>query len=165
MPDLSGVTAWQGGGALPEGWHDCRIEEPELSKSTNDNPQIDIRLISVAGPAVGGRTRDRIVITANSLGKIKGVMESAGMPIPVGAFQLDERQLAGRVVAVLVRLEEDRNGDTDEDGNVKRWPRVKAYAAPMFGGAGAPQSVPAAMDITPGPGASAASATDDDIPF
>lgn len=172
LPDLSGVEAWKGGGGPPpDGWHDFRIEEPELRTTGNGNPQIKWRLTAVAGPAVGTSTSDFVVITNGSLGKVKGIMESAGMSIPQGDFRLDEKAFDGRVVSGLIRHEDDVNGATNDDGTVKVWARVKAYGPPKFGGAATTPAVASdfavsAPSVAPvGGSGPSASQTDDDIPF
>lgn len=147
--NLAGVEAWTGGGVLPPGWHLCRIEAlDDTQRSRNDYDQLVIEWSAVEGEHAGLGITEWLVITANSLGKVKAFLDAIGVPTD-GEVRIEAAELRGRRAMVLVQNEPDR---VDPD---KVRSRVKAHALPPGGASGAPV----------GAAASAAMARNDDIPF
>jgi Protein of unknown function (DUF669) len=156
--NLDGVEAWKGEGPLPPGEYVCRITEADEGRSSGGHPQLELEMRVVVGDYTGGTIRDWLVITEGTRGKVRALLEGAGIQIPAGTFALEPVMLRGRPVEIVVR-QEDYNGEPKI--------RVKAYRAPSGGQAtaqpgGGQQAMPVAQPVSAGVGAGA---IDDDIPF
>lgn len=145
--NLSGTEAWSVGDVLPPGTYVTQIAEAVEGTSSNQNPQIELRL-----ECREGAIRDWIVITPKTLGKVRQLLEAAGVQIPPGDFQLDADTLLRRRVQIVVREQPDNQG--------KLRSRVIGYEPPN---AGTPMQADTAGLGQP-VGATAAPA-DDDLPF
>jgi len=144
--NLDGVEAWSGGGgALPDGDYWVKITDADEGRSKGGYPQIELELEVIAGDLTGSSTRDWVVITENSLGRVRALLEAANLEIPPGQFSLDAVRLVGRSVEIVVRSE--------VHGGKKR-SRVKAY-----------QRIESDVPSDSVPIATGASAKDEEIPF
>jgi hypothetical protein len=140
--NLDEVEAWSGSGPPPPGTHVARIDSAAEGESSGGYPQIELDLRVTAGDANGATIRDWLVAIPSTYGKVKQLLEAAGVEIPQGAFALDVSVLEGRPVQIVVR-ENEYLGE-------KRM-RVMAYE-PVNGAVSNP--TPAGVAVG-----------DDDIPF
>ncbi len=146
--DLSGVEAWKGGGILPPGWHLCRIEAADDTQtSRGGHRQLIVEWSAVKGEHAGLGITEWIVITPQSLGKLKALLNAVGIATDEGEVRLEPDVLHGRQAMVFVQNEPDRNDPEKVRSRVKAHDRAVGIAAP----------VPAA--------AASSMARHDDIPF
>lgn len=149
---LDNVDAWEaGGGILPPGKHVCTITDAKQGESRNGHPQIELRAESVDPQAAGAGIRDWVVITPNSMGRVKQLLEAAGISIPSGSFNFDPAQLEGKRVTLYVAV------GRKPDGSEKN--EVTGYASPQE------SDLPADTSGLPTGNGSGASRQDEDIPF
>lgn len=174
--NLDGVEAWKGGTVLPAGWHDVQINEHTDGFSSNNNPEIRLKMAAFVGEHAGGTISDWIQVTESTAGKVRQLLEAAQVQIPQGNFQLPEGYLNGRRVRLLIREEPDYQDPTKLRSRVKAYEPIGAPTpAPMpIGGAPAQQAQPQApaygqplpgMPPQPAGVAGTSHAVDDDIPF
>lgn len=152
--NLDNVDAWAGGAILSPGNHTVRVTEADDSKfSRNGHPQIVLKLEATEGPEIGGTISDWIIITPNSLGRVRQILEAFQYPIPGGEFQLNAAQLVNRTARIVVREE------MGNDGRMRS--QVKAYEP---SGSGVAQA--STNGAAPDPFAASGSVqNNDNIPF
>lgn len=128
--DLTGIEkeqAWAVQNILEPGWHNVRITEAKESQSKQGNPQIELDLESLTGD---GNIKDWIVVVPQTLGKVRQLLDSAGVQIKSGDWaDFSPEMLAGSEVSVLVRTEE-KYGEPGKTIN-----RVVGYEMPRVGAA------------------------------
>lgn len=146
---LDNVEAWTVGDILPPGTHVCRIDNAAEGTSSGGHNQIELDLRCTTGEFIDGTIKDWVVVTANSLGRVRQLLEAAGVVIPDGEFEFDVSQLNGKPVQIIVRQEPKPNGDIVS--------RVKGYEAVSGNGLAANGSPPAA--------AVGSAVKDSDVPF
>lgn len=149
--DLSSTEAWAGGFTLlPEGTYVVRVVDASEGTSSNNNPQIIVDLEVIDGEQKGQTLRDWITVTANSLGRVKGILAALRYEIPAGEFELPSSALIGRTASVLVRHEDyvSNAGEHKVSAKIKVW-----------------EEAPAAFSPTPGTPVSPAQKNLDDVPF
>lgn len=151
IPDLSGTEAWKGGDTLPPGRHRVAVSEAKEDQARSGNLQLVLKLRAVGGDYQGGTITDWITITANTLGRVKQVLQALGRPIPEGEFDLQPSSLIGAEAEIFIKTEPKQDGSGNR--NV-----VSAYTAAD----GAPAASNGAAPVAAGVGASQ---HDDDIPF
>lgn len=158
------------GAFLQRGTHVVTIDKVEGSETSSGGyPQIDVFVSNG-----DGRQKDRLYISPRefAIAKIVGLVDAAGIRRPgEGDVSPTDGRLSpqylnllvGKRVSIVVRDEEDRNGEIDErTGQVKMWPRVQGYL-PV---AAVTQDAPADTVGLPEPGQQQfSSPADDDIPF
>jgi hypothetical protein len=127
IPALDSVEAWKGGAVLPPGWHDIRVAEVSEGTSSGGHPQAELKMENPEGSI-----RDWVTVTAESLGRVKQVLEAFGIEIPEGKFAMDWAQLAGCSARIFV-AEEQKN-----DGSGQMRSTVKAYEPSTVGSSSAP---------------------------
>lgn len=157
--DFSNEEAWAAGTYLPPGNHLCTIVAADgEGSSKNGNPQIELRVEN----AQGDSSRDWIVVTPATLGKVLQLAEAAGVGNP-GAVEIPSEGwtdwvngLIDKKVGVIVR-NEPKWDDPD-----KLIAKVQAYVHPDEL-RGVDADVPADTSGLRQP--AGASAQDDDIPF
>jgi hypothetical protein len=142
LQDVDKAEAWAVGGILPPGWHNVQIISAEESQSSGGHPQIELDLESVSGD---GKIKDWIVVMAQTLGKVRQLIDAAGVDIQAGEWEFDPATLKGCAVSILVR-EEPKYGDPSTMVN-----KVVGYEPPRAN---------LAMDAANG-----SHKTHDDIPF
>lgn len=120
--NLDGVEPWKGGDILPIGDHLSRAVEVEEGKSSGGHFQLEVTWEAVAGDFTGGQIRDWVVVTENSMGKVKSLLMSCGVDVPAGAFALSADMIKGRAAMILVRNQPKPDGTPQN--------RVVAYQAP-----------------------------------
>lgn len=119
---LDGVEAWKGGnGPPPPGEYMCRIDDAGEGYSSNNHPQIELSLSVATGEFQGATLRDWVVVIPETLGKVRQLLEAAGMQIPQGEFQMSAHDLRGRSVQAVIR---------EEDWRGKKRTRVIGYGRP-----------------------------------
>jgi hypothetical protein len=144
IPALDGVEAWKGGAILPPGWHDVRVVDVAEVMSSNGNPQAEIKMENPEGSIT-----DWVTVNANTLGRVKQVLETFGVQIPAGKFAMEWSTLAGKSARIFV-AEEQKN-----DGSGQMRSTVKAYEPSTIADSGAATPV----------GAGAGGSKEDDLPF
>lgn len=144
------VEAWSGGALMPPGRHLCTLDQVAEGTSSGGHPQIEVTMVVAAGAHIGCSARDWIVVTDNSLGRVRQFLEAAGVEINEGEFEIPFGALLGRKVTVLARQ------GHKPDGSEKL--EIAAYMSPDAAGADVP------VDDLPGEPVGAG-ARDDDIPF
>lgn len=120
--DMTGVEAWSSTGILQPGDHTCKIVEAVETTSASGLPQLQITLESVSPDSAGDQIRDWISLTPQARGRLKQLLEAAGVEVPDGRMTLDLDDLEGRRVKVLVR-------HAEYQGQLRS--RVKAYEFPQ----------------------------------
>ncbi len=98
--DLTDVEAWTGGGGLPPGTYDVSIEEATEGTSSGGYGQFELLLTCPQG-----RMRDWLVIVPKTLGKLRALIEAAGLSVPSGEFDFDPSELVGKLVQIDVAEE------------------------------------------------------------
>lgn len=151
LTNMDEERAWAGG-ILGPGRHECVVTDVEEQTSSGGHPQMVLTLEAVAGPEEGSTVKDWVVVIPSTFGKVKQILEAAGVEIQGGDWTFDASVLRGRRVAVLVR-EEPKRSDPSQTVSV-----VAAYSRPRVDG-----EVPADLDGLGGNGS--ASQSDQDIPF
>lgn len=110
--NLEGVESWKsGGGILPPGKHNVVIADVDEGVSRNGHPQLELRLESLDPSAAGAGIRDWIVVTANTLGRVRQLLEAVGIEIPDGEFDLPVAKLFDKRVTIYVVEEPKQSGD------------------------------------------------------
>lgn len=122
LKDMDQVEAWSSGVMLPVGWHLVTVDEAEEGTSSGQHPQLEL-----AFTGNEGSIRDWLVDTEAARGKIKSMLEAAGIEIGGGDWELDPSSLVGRKLEIYVGEEPDR----DDPAKMRR--RVKAYRPPQGG--------------------------------
>ena len=104
LKDMDKVEAWSGTGGtlLGVGPHNVTIETVEEGKSGNDNPQLELELTGEAGSI-----RDWIVVVPQTYGKVKSVLEAAGITVQEGDWDFNPQSLVGKRVRIIVGEEAD----------------------------------------------------------
>lgn len=130
--DLSSTEAWA---LLPEGNYVVRVVDASEATSSNGNPQIIVDLEVIDGEQKGQALRDWITVTANSLGRVKGILAALRYEIPEGEFELPSSALIGRTASVLVRHEDyvSNAGEHKVSAKIKVWEEAPAAYAPAPG--------------------------------
>jgi hypothetical protein len=108
--NLDNVEPWKGGDMLPEGKHLCRAVETEEGKSSGGHFQIEVTWEAVAGDYIGGQIRDWVVVTENSMGKVKSLLLCCGIDVPAGGFSLSADLIKGRACEIVVRPQPKPDG-------------------------------------------------------
>ncbi len=103
LKDMDKTEAWSSNVMLPVGWHTVTITEAEEGKSSNDNPQIELRL-----EGENGSIRDWLILTEKSMGKIKAAIVACGIEVKGGSWDFDAETMVGRQVRIFVGEEDDR---------------------------------------------------------
>lgn len=159
---LDDVEPWKPGGMiLNPGTHHIRVVDEEVDLS-GDHPVVKVQMVAVAGEEKGGEIRDWIHVTGKTLGRIAQIYKAFGIEIPSGEFEwisIDDKE-----AKVIIVKEPRRDGEKDDDGNVKLVSEVKAYA-PLTDADRAVQGVKDAFGATEAQVSGAGSKKDDDIPF
>lgn len=146
VQNLEREEAWKVSNILPPGWHVCKITDSQETESGQGNPQIELDLEAIGGDNAGGSIKDWIVVVPQTYGKVKQLLQAAGVEVPAGDAQLDVAVLKGREVSILVK-QEPKFDDPSKTVN-----KVAGYDMPRF-------------VAPPGNGAGATSKADADIPF
>lgn len=118
LKDIDKVEAWKGGGVLPPGWHEVTIESCEEGESSNGNPQLELEYTNDEGSI-----RDWLVVIEKTYGKVKRLLEAAGVKIEEGDWDLNPKDLEGRRLGIRVQEEPDYKDPTQTRL------RVQAYRA------------------------------------
>lgn len=90
--DFTGVES--GGRSIEDGWAHAEILEAELTESSNDNEMFKVKVQLTRGKEKA-IAYDNLVLTPNSLWKIKGLLEAAGVEVPEGEMDIAEEDLVG----------------------------------------------------------------------
>ena len=144
LENIDQAEAWSVSQVLPPGWHNVQVLSAEESQSSAGHPQTELELESLNGD---GKIKDWIVVMEKTLGKVRQLIEAAGLNIQGGAWEFDPVALKGAAVSILVR-QEPKYGDPSTTVN-----KVVGYEPPR-------------ADIaqhTAGNGST--HSADDDIPF
>ena len=120
--NLDNVEAWKGGDILPKGTHLVRAVEVEEGTSSGKHYQLEITWEAIAGDYVGGQLRDWVVVTENSMGKVKSLLMCCGVNVPAGGFSLSPELIKGRACMIIARDEPKPDGQLVT--------KVVAYQAP-----------------------------------
>lgn len=119
--DLTGVDAWEGGVLITAPFDGVvEVDSATEGQSSGGNPQGELELRAVEGEQQGSTIRDWVVVTPNSLGKVKQVLEAFGVSNLDGEVEFDWSELVGKRCRIVVR---------DEAYNGEWKTRVKAYQA------------------------------------
>lgn len=102
LDNIDKEEAWNVSQVLPPGWHNVKIVSSEEGQSSGGHPEIELELESLLGE---GRMKDWIVVTSQSLGKVRQLIEAAGVQIKGGVWEFDPALLTGAEVSILVRVE------------------------------------------------------------
>jgi hypothetical protein len=153
---LDDVEPWTPGGMiLGPGAHPIRVVEEEVDES-GDHPVVKVQMVATGGEEKGGEIRDWIHVTEKTLGRIAQIYKAFGIEVPAGEFEwipIDDKE-----AKIIVVKEPRRDGEKDDQGNVKLVSEVKAYA-PLSDADKAVQGTKDAFAATEVKG------KDDDIPF
>ena len=106
---LKDAEEWTGGGILGPGYHEVKIAKAMEGESSGGHPQIELEFDGVGNP---GSIRDWLVITPNTVGKLKQLTTAAGITIDSDEF--DATKLLGQRLSIFVAEEPDRQ-DADQD--------------------------------------------------
>jgi hypothetical protein len=120
--NLDNVEPWKGGDILPAGTYTARAIDVEEGRSPNNHYQLVITWEAVAGDLTGGQLRDWVVITENSMGKVKSLLACCGVTIPAGPFSLSPDMIKGRTCVIVARDVPKPDGQPQT--------KVVAYQAP-----------------------------------
>jgi len=131
-----------GGGYLGEGTHGVTVDEVDTSTSSNGNPQIVVTFKDDTGKTI----RDWVTVTDRAMWRVQLLWEACGLPWPEGGGEIDENDLLGKRLLIVV-APDTWNGVTRD--------KVKDYQA----------LVGSDLGFTPVPGPQPQSAIDDTIPF
>lgn len=159
VTDLDRVETWSAGVTLPPGRHLCEITSVEEGTSSGGHDQLILEMTAVAGPEVGGTIRDWIVVVPTTYGKVRQILEAAGIEIEGGDWEIPVGRLNGARVAILVRMEKKEMGQHAG----KEFAQVAAYDRPKDSDIQAGSDVPA--DTAGFSNGSGSARRDDDIPF
>lgn len=146
--DLTGIEAeeaWGSAAVLPPGRHLCRITEAREGQSSGGYSQLELRLEAIDGPQAGFSIGDKQVVTPGSLGKVRQILEAAGVDVSEGMGAFEPHTLLGRRVVVFVGQEP---GMSDPS---KMYSVVQSYTA--------------TSESSNGDAAVQSTKADDDIPF
>jgi hypothetical protein len=116
--DLTDVEAWAGGIITPPFDGLVEVDDAEEGASSGGHPQFMLELRAVEGEQAGSTIRDWIVVTPQSAGRVKQVLEAMGVSNLDGPVAFDAPELIGKRCRIVVR-EEPYNGEMKT--------RVKAY--------------------------------------
>lgn len=144
--DLNEEQAWQGGGGLNPGKHLLRVIEAGEGTSTGGHPQGELNLEAIQGEEQGGTIRDWIVVTPQSYGKFKALLEAFQMSLPAVGEDFDWSTMVGKVA--WGRVSRDLESE-------KKYNKVVAYISA--------ENIDLPGDV--GSFKSGQSGTEDDIPF
>jgi hypothetical protein len=136
-------------GVLPEGEYLARIADAKESTSKAGNDMLVLDFVVENGTWKGAEVRDWVV-PGNPMGagRLKVIMQAAGLPTPDGSFELRVEDLVDKRLEVSVRHEA-------YEGSMK--PKIKAYAKPVG------SDIPTPLD--PISNGTAAPAEDSNLPF
>lgn len=112
IPNLTEVEAWKGG-VLDYGRHAVTVLDYEEGTSTGGHPELRLRFGND-----DGSIQDWIVMTSDSLGKLKSFLIAVGLP---DVERLDRDLIVGRHLSITVGPHKTPAGGTVA--------RVKAYHA------------------------------------
>lgn len=158
--NLDDVDPWKPGGViLNRGTHPIRVVDEEVDTS-GDHPVVKVQLEAIGGEEKGGGVRDWIHVTQNTLGRIAQIYAAFKIKVPEGEFTWIP--IKDKEAKVFVDKVPRRDGQLDEEGNVKLVSEVKSYMA-LAEGDEVVEKVKEAFDATEVPGAGGAD--DEDIPF
>lgn len=160
VQNLNETEAWGAGTVLSPGRHLCQIDRADEGQSSGGHPQIELEVRAIAGPEAGGTIRDWMVVIPSSYGRVRQLLEAAGIEVQGGDWDLPVGQLVGRKVAVIVRMEKKERGKNAG----KEFATVAAYDLPKDSDVQAGADVPADTAGFAGNGAGSA-VRDEDIPF
>lgn len=122
LTGLDKVEAWKGEGSLPPGAHEVTIESLEEGTSKNNHPQWTIEYGNDLGSI-----REWMVVIPESYGKVRRLIEAAGIEVKGGDWEFDPSTLVGRKVRIIVGEE-----PSQDDPN-KKFRRVQAQQPPQSG--------------------------------
>lgn len=126
LPDMSGVDA-QSFDLVPVGEYVAVIRNAsETTSKVKGTPGISVDFQIVGGAQANRYVWDTLWITQKALPRLRGCLETVGISIPAGAFNLDPASLIGKVVRIVVRHEQ--SGDYDPKAIVKAWKPADAAA-------------------------------------
>lgn len=143
LENIDQQEAWNVSQVLPPGWHNVRIASSEEGQSSGGHPEIELELESLLGE---GRMKDWLVVTSQSLGKVRQLIEAAGVQIKGGVWEFDPAVLTGAQVSILVRVEPKLSDPSQTVHKVVGYESLRD-------------------DIPTGAGNGAARSADADIPF
>lgn len=146
IKDLDKVETWKGGGLLGPGAHIVTIESVVESTSSGGHPQIEIDFAADDG---GGSIRDWLVVIPKTYGKVKSLIEAAGLKIEGDEWAFEPNTLVNRRLRIRVGDEPDFKDPS------KTRARVQSYEQ-------LPTDVPGGNGGAPQP---AAASDDSDLPF
>lgn len=89
-------------GYLGEGTHDVTIDEIDTGESSKGNPQIIVTYKNQAGQTI----RDWVTITERAMWRVQALWEAAGLHWPQDGGEVDETDLIGRRLLIVVAPEE-----------------------------------------------------------
>ena len=90
--DFAGVDS--SSRSIEDGWAHAEILEAELTTSANDNEMFSVKVQLTRGKEKA-IAYDNLVLTPNALWKIKGLLEAAGVEVPEGEMDIEEKDLVG----------------------------------------------------------------------
>lgn len=90
--DFAGVDS--SSRSMEDGWAHAEILEAELTTSGNDNEMFKVKVQLTRGKEKA-IAYDNLVLTPNALWKLKGLLEAAGVEVPEGEMDIEEKDLVG----------------------------------------------------------------------
>jgi hypothetical protein len=103
--DLTGVEAWEGAVILPPGEYLVEVDDATEETSGSGHPQIKFEMRAVGGEQEGGTIRDWVTITAQSLGRVKQVLDALGVADLDTVVSFEPAELVGKRCRIVVRNE------------------------------------------------------------
>lgn len=158
--NMNGVDAWTPGNVLSPGQHTVRVVEAEEKPAQTGTPQIVLSMEATAGPEAGGTIKDWITVTANTLGRVRMIMNAFQIPVPAGQFNLEASSFVNRQARITVRSEPSRKDPSKTFSSVAGYEPSGSGVAGGMGGSGDPLD-----QVATGNGAVAPPHDDASIPF
>lgn len=111
VENLDQAEAWSARTILGPGKHQVVIESAEESTSSGGHPEIQLEFEGI-GASAGGGIKDWLVVIPKTYGKVKMLLEAAGIAVEGGDWDMPVASLKGKKVAIYVTQKPDRNDPT-----------------------------------------------------
>lgn len=98
------------GSRVPEDRYLVQVEDAEPDTSRAGNVMVNVFYRIIDGPFKDQTLTDRLTITEKALFRVVGFMQAIGLPTPRKRFNLELRQIIGKVLYVDVSDGEPYNG-------------------------------------------------------
>ncbi|MET0886203.1 MAG: DUF669 domain-containing protein [Mycetocola sp.] len=107
--DLSNYKDRVGARVAP-GTYKVQVEDAEQSKSSNNNPMVNLWFRIVGGEFDGQTIVDRLTLTEKSLFRVVGFMQAIGMPTQKKRYNLNIQKFVGKTLMIDVADGDPYNG-------------------------------------------------------